>query len=163
MAPGRVALLAVGAAYGVLLGWQAVSLPVTVPAHVDAGGDPTRWGTLGGHLAFAVVMGISVVGVFWAVPWLTGRLPAELVNLPDAEYWLRPENLATTRRRLADETGWLGAATLVLVGYAVWMLGRVALGRPSHPAVLWVLVAALLVGAVAHAVRSRRTWRAPEQ
>ena len=160
---GRLALAAAAAGYTVLVVWQAFALPDAVPGQLGAGGEVTRWGTRGEHVAMAVVTGAGMVLLCGALPTALGRLPRRLVNLPHKDYWLRPENWPRGRRMIADELGWVGAATLALVGFVLWEVGNVALGTPPPPWRLPAVLVTFVVGALVYSVTmSRRLrWRPP--
>lgn len=159
----HVALVAACVAYGILLLWQAFTLPDSVPGHIDGAGNVTRWGSRTEHLVLGGVMGIGMVAIFVLPGLLADKLPTDMLNLPHKDYWTRPENWPTARRMLNEDLAWFGAATLVFVGVLMWQMGAVASGTAGPWWVFWVVTAAYLVGVLAHSwsmVKGSR-WRPP--
>lgn len=84
-------------------------------AHFNAPGDPNGWQTRADFFltyALLLVLGMSLA---FGVPSLLARVPARYTNLPHRDYWLAPERREQTMRRVADQFGWLGVATVLLV------------------------------------------------
>lgn len=160
---GLVALWAAAAGYAALLVWQAFNLPDRVPGHMDLFGEVTRWGSRGEHLGFGVGGLVILLAVFALLPRGVGRINKSLLNLPHKDYWTRPENWPTAQRMLAEDMGWLGAAMLAFIGYALWYSGAVAMGQQPSPWLFLVVVVLALAGVIAYAiwmsVGSR--WRPP--
>lgn len=163
--PGRVALYATAAALLALLGWQAVNLPEKVPGHVGPGGVVDRWGTRTEHLVMGVLVIILMLLCFDVLMRLM-RSPRRtaLLNLPNKEYWTRPEHWPAAHRRLSNQMGWMGAAMNVFIGYALFMSGQIALGDDPGMGIFWGLFAVLMVGMVGYGVWSStsRSWRPPD-
>ena len=161
--PGRVALAAAAAAYGVLMVWQAFTLPPDVPGHVGPTGEVTRWDTLTTHLITMVLTGLLVVLMFAGLPAVLGRLPASAINLPHKEYWLRPANLPAAKRLLADDLGRLGAGLLAFVGFTFWCVGLVAQGQEYPTLAFWVAFVVFVAAALAWGLSLQfgRRWRPP--
>ncbi len=73
MRPGRLCLLAVGAAYVVALAWAALVLPERVPSHFDGSGRVDDWSSRTGMLVFWGVTGVIVLVL---LPLLTRAVAA---------------------------------------------------------------------------------------
>ena len=65
---GRIALLAASVAYAIVVVWQAFTLPDTVPGHMDAAGNITRWTSRTAHVLMATGVGITLSGLRVARP-----------------------------------------------------------------------------------------------
>lgn len=161
--PGRAALLAASGGYAFLLVRQALTLPERVPAHVGPGNVVTRWQSLTAHLMLAAGTGVALLAMFWLLPALMGRLPVEVVNLPHKEYWRHPDRWPIARRKLADAMGWLGAATMLFIGFAFWTVGRIALADPVPEGVFWTVSVVYFVGMIGWALAQQfgNGWRPP--
>lgn len=160
---GRAVMVAVGVCYLGLVVHQAVTLPDRVPGHVGATGEVTWWGDRTGHVMTTSVLGAVVFLLFWLAPWMVRRLPADLVNLPHKDYWLAPRNRDRAAAMVRDDMGWIGAATLGLVGFAMWRIGAIARGGEGLGVAFWVLLAAYLVVVIGWSVRMPRSprWQPP--
>lgn len=144
---GRAALAAVAAGFGVLVVYQAFTLPEMVPAHVGPDGEVTRWGTRAGHVVTAALVGLGTFLTMWLLPKLVEAVPASLINLPHKEYWLKQENFPRAQRQLAEDIAWIGAATMALVGYGMWEVGYIAQGG-TPPTMAWAVVIGLYLAVV---------------
>lgn len=163
LSAGRAALLAATAGYAALVIYQALTLPDRVPGHVGPTGRVTWWGDRTTHVAVASLVGLGLFLLMWLLPRLLRAVPKEALNMPHKEYWLAPENLPRAQRMLADDMGWLGAATFALIGVAMWDMGRIAQGYDAFGVVFWVVLGVYLVGTLAWSVWSSTgpRWRPP--
>ncbi|MDO5676913.1 MAG: hypothetical protein Q4G35_05335 [Propionibacteriaceae bacterium] len=160
---GRAVLLAAGAGYLALLIYQALTLPHEVPGHVGPTGRVTWWGNKGMHLTIASVVGLGLFLLMWNIPRMMRSLPPELINLPNKDYWLAPENREQAQRMMAADMGWIGAATIGLVGYAVWEMGHIARGGEVNMAAFWVIFAIYLILTIGWSIWSTvgPRWKPP--
>ncbi len=99
-----------------------VLLPARVALHFGWGGIPNSWGPkeLNALLSLAVVL--LVFFLSFALPPLVLKLPPGMINLPNKDYWLKPENLPQARERFKvfmREFGIAFFAFLFLVGLLV--------------------------------------------
>lgn len=164
--PGRAALVVVGAAYVVALGWAAAVLPARVPSHFDGVGRVDDWASRVGVLAFWGGVGLVVLVGIPALTRALTRGDGTWVNMPQAskDHWFAPERRAEFRVRFSDDMEGFSALTgvLLLVALAVttWVT---ATGRDAAP--WWTLagsVAACLLATAWWVVRLLRKYRPPE-
>ncbi|MGY1854989.1 DUF1648 domain-containing protein [Modestobacter sp. SYSU DS0290] len=113
--------------YAVVVGVLALTLPDMVPLHFGARGQVDRTGSRAELLVVAVLVGALIAGVCGGFARWSRRLPLELVNVPHAGYWKSPEHEAELRRRIASDTCWFGAATMVFLSTAFTLIGRAAI------------------------------------
>ncbi|MDO5534137.1 MAG: hypothetical protein Q4F65_05750 [Propionibacteriaceae bacterium] len=160
---GVLALWAATAGYAALLVWQGFVLPEAVPGHIGPDGGVTRWGSRTEHLIVGTVLGAVMVAAFALPAVFIHRIDAAFLNVPHKEYWLRPEHRPAAQRMLADDMGWMGAATLVFIGFMMWQLGEVARGRPFPSWVLWAATGVFVAGVVAYSAWMSKgsRWRPP--
>ena len=160
---GRIALLAASVAYAIVVVWQAFTLPDTVPGHMDAAGNITRWTSRTAHVLMATGVGVLVVAVFLLPAALIKRLPTSMLNLPHKEYWTRPENWPAAQQRLGDDLGWMGAATLAFMAFIMAQVAGATGGEAQPVWVFWVVTAVYLVGVLAYSawMSLGSGWRPP--
>jgi uncharacterized membrane protein len=114
------------AALGVVLQVYSVS-PEVVPVHYGPTGIPDRWGPRAELLAvFACVIGVSTA-LFRALPHFIWRAPRSMLNLPNKEYWLAPEQRASAAAKFAIWAHLVGTSVNVLM--AVLQLGLASVPR----------------------------------
>jgi uncharacterized membrane protein len=132
-------LVAVVAVAQVALGYSV--LPESMASHFDATGSPDAWTGRDAFVLFWLVMLGGLVTMCLGVPWLVGRMPASLINIPHRDYWLAPERRGETTRILSSLMGWMGVGTLVLM-MGMWQLtvdANLSRGNLS-PSAWWWLV-----------------------
>ncbi|MDO5698702.1 MAG: hypothetical protein Q4G51_12100 [Dermatophilus congolensis] len=105
--------------YAMAVAWAWIALPEgPIPSHWSTlgPGPADGWSSRGGTLGFMVGMGIFVGGIFAAIMaiFMTSKLFPGL-NIPNKDYWTRPENIDETRRRSLTDMGTFGAATMLLL------------------------------------------------
>lgn len=149
---GRIALVAASIACAILLVWQWFTLPDAVPGHIGPGGEVSYWSSRSDHVLMAALVGVVMLLAFLLPGVLMQRLPKSLLNLPHKEYWTRPENWPTARRMLSEDLGWMGAALMVYMAYAMWQVGAVASGSEGPWWAFWVATGAAMAVVVGYAI-----------
>lgn len=163
--PGRAALLAVGAAYLVALGWAAAVLPARVPSHFDAVGRVDDWSSRTGVLALWIGVGLVVLVGIPVLARLVTRGDGTWVNMPQAskDHWFAPERRAEFRVRFGDDMDGFSALTgvllLAMLAVTTWVgvTGRDA----TPPWSIAGLVGAYLLATAWWTVRLLRKYRPP--
>jgi hypothetical protein len=128
--PIALLLAAVGGALAHAYHLRSV-LPERVASHFNAAGHPNGWMARDGFVIFYVGMVLLLAFVFLLVSLIIGRVPPELVNLPNKNYWLAPERRAETA---AWMRGWgclMGTATVSLMIYVMRLVEHANLEHTS--------------------------------
>jgi uncharacterized membrane protein len=137
-------------------------LPETVACHFGADGLPNGWMAKPYYAAFTLGIGTFFVVIGLAVPWLTRQLPAEMINLPNKEYWLTPERRAATARAMSHWLRVVFAATLLLFLDMNHQAMRANLGladRLTHP---WLSLALFVAFTAVAMICLYRRFRLPK-
>lgn len=113
--PTRVGLALV-ASYAVLVALTYGSLPERVATHFSGAGVPNGWMSRDGFVLFMGVMVAVLCGVFFGLPRLLAKVPTKSINVPNRDYWTRPENLPALQAILGRYMGWMG---VLVVGFMV--------------------------------------------
>jgi uncharacterized membrane protein len=122
-------------------------LPGVVASHFDGRCTPNGWQTKPAF--FIVFTGVSVLAlaIGFGIPQIVTALPAQLINLPNKQYWLAPEHLAETREFLSTHFAWFGCAVFLLIiltfDYAI-QSNLHPENRPD-PARMWYILAGFLL------------------
>lgn len=121
-------LLAIGA-----LDWvrRYPLLPGRMASHFGPHGEVTNWQSKEQFfMTMVVVVGVSFVAGFLA-PFLIGVMPANMINLPNKEYWLAPVRREETMRYLGMKMGWFACALLFLQLFVT--SEAINANMPAHP------------------------------
>jgi uncharacterized membrane protein len=116
-------------------------LPAVVASHFDVHGAANGWQTK--QAFFAVVAGVTVLAAFlvFAIPALIAIVPRQYVNLPNKDYWLAPERLATVHQFLSGWFAWFGCAVFGVIFIGCDYAAKWNLGIKTDPARLEYLLA----------------------
>ncbi|HKV24537.1 MAG TPA: DUF1648 domain-containing protein [Candidatus Acidoferrum sp.] len=140
----KIVFLAIALVAGIYFWSNYAQLPQVVASHFDAHGHPNGWQTK--QMFFAFFLGAVAIAwlVGFVIPSLIARMPAQMINLPNKQYWLAPERKGETLAELQRMFGWFGCALLLVVTTAV----NYAIGQNLPPASTGVpvLLVTVLVG-----------------
>lgn len=78
----------------------ALVLPERVPTHFGGTGMPDDWSSRAGAVTFLAVHTAGMVALFAALVRWVPRMPAEWINVPHKQQWLRSGLEGELRRRL---------------------------------------------------------------
>lgn len=138
-------------------------LPDNIASHFNAAGVPDGWSTkqefvwLGGgtFLGLGLLMGV--------LPVLMRIMPPSLINLPDKDYWLGPEQRDDTFRFFAVWSYWFAALTLWLLAIVFHAALVANLKQPPQLASLWSLLGVYLLLTVVLLIALVRRFRRKEE
>ncbi len=137
----------------ITIAWAAVMLPDRVATHFDGAGVANGWMTRGGYLTFDIgITALMVLGIPMLRSLANGSGAG--VNIPNRDYWFRPENRETLKRLLTGDLVFIASATGLLL---TWLTVSVVIAnqQPEPSLGSWSL---LVVGAFVLAVVGRTVW-----
>jgi len=94
------------------LAWIYPALPGRIPTHFGASGRVDGWMSPQAFVLFNGIVPALMLVVLLGCELLVGRLPARWINVPHRDYWLAPERIEETRRKILANLA--GVATLTL-------------------------------------------------
>jgi hypothetical protein len=160
----RKAFFPVLAAAAIFVCWSAGVMPSVVASHFAGGGVANGFMPRGQYVGFMLAVVVLVPSLLFFIGPLASRLPVQLINLPNRQYWLAPERRAATLVSLGNFGVWVAYATLGLLCLVNWFVVQANLQQPPRleqpPLVgaLSLFFVALFVGMM---VVLRRFFRVP--
>ena len=122
-------------------------LPDLLASHFNARGAANGWQTKPAFYGILVSVSVLAAVIGFAIPKMIAVLPAQLINLPNKNYWLRDEHLAETMAFLSAHFAWFGCALFLLdilvFDYAIQT--NLYPHNPPDPARLWYVLAGFLL------------------
>jgi uncharacterized membrane protein len=115
MRPSRLALLTLTLLALLELAYFYPRLPDTVATHFDAAGQADGWSAKAAFVQTNAGIILLLALLFPGISWLVARLPADLINMPNRDYWFAEERRASTLATIQQQMEWLGVATLLLL------------------------------------------------
>ena len=134
---GLFLLLALGAS--IYFSHYYPRLPNVIASHFDRHGIANGWQTKQKFFdLFAGMTLLSALLVF-GIPAIVPRMPRELINLPNKEYWLGPEQRSASMQFLSAWLAWFGCAVYAVIILAFDYAVQTNLHAPygASPARLW--------------------------
>jgi uncharacterized membrane protein len=139
--------MAAGALIKLHLEWTP-QLPEHVAAHFDMAGRVTRMRLTGSFGLGTWAMHLGLAALVVGLMSLVHLLSPQDINLPNANYWRRPENFKLACQRLRDWSRWFASA-LILWGIVfdrqLFLANQL---QPPHldPQAMTLLIAVAIIG-----------------
>jgi uncharacterized membrane protein len=136
--------------------------PEQMPLHWGLDGEPNRVGSTEQWLAETAILGAAILAIGAVLGLLVRRFPGS-VNIPNKDYWLRPEHVDEARERaLTSSFDIFGDAFLLVTVIELVAVLRANRGDLDFPVWLFaVLLAGFLVSVGWRVVRMRREFAVP--
>lgn len=111
--------------------WGIVPGP-QMAAHFNIQGEPDRFVSKMEFFWFQVQTLLIVLGVGILLQALISFVPAEMVNMPNREYWLAPERRNATMDRFGSFTAFMSGVMLLAVHAGFEFAAYANLASPIH-------------------------------
>ena len=104
-----------------------------------------------------ILIGVSVLAIVvgFGVPRIIAAVPAQLINLPNKQYWLAPEHLAEAMAFLNAYFAWFACAIFLIIiltfDYAIQ--SNLHPENPPNPARIWYVLVGFLLFTLVWIVR----------
>lgn len=130
-------------------------LPRVVASHFDQHGFANGWQTKQAFFGIFAVMTLLGACLAFGVPAIISVMPTRLINLPHKDYWLAPEQRASSLQFLNVWFAWFGCAVYFVIVAAFDFAVQTNL-RPSavpNASRLWLTLAFLLAFTIIWTIR----------
>lgn len=124
--------LAAMVAAAFVIGTGLTMLPPTVASHFNAAGAADGFMQRGTYVAFMVATAAGVPLLLGATGLWIRALPADLINLPNKDYWLAPERRDASLAALSAWLQWLAIASAAFLCCVHWLVVAGNAGARPH-------------------------------
>ncbi len=123
-----------------------LNLPEIMASHFDGAGVPDGWMSKQSFfLLEAVILGFIILE-FTFLPWIIGKMPYRLINMPNKDYWFAAERRAETLQKIRIYFEWFSIALLALFIAVNQLVFRANIDRTNLPsAPMWLILGAFFV------------------
>jgi uncharacterized membrane protein len=112
-------------------GYYYAVLPARVASEFDLSGEPKSWMAKGTFMIFNATL-LFVLPIFViAMGWICTKLPKWMIDLPNKDYWLAPEQKAETSASIFSFMLWLACGIELFLTLILWTVYRANLGHPE--------------------------------
>jgi uncharacterized membrane protein len=120
-------------------------LPNIMASHFDARGIPNGWSSKQAFFELFAGMTLLAAVLVFGIPKIIAFAPRQLINLPNKEYWLSPEQWAASMDFLGGWFAWFGCAVYAVIVVAFDYAVQNNLHAPDgpNPMRLWYALAVL--------------------
>ncbi|HBE70860.1 MAG TPA: hypothetical protein DDW52_22165 [Planctomycetaceae bacterium] len=155
-----IALLIASSALALL--WYA-ELPDKVASHYNAAGQPNSYSPRGLFVGLMVgiewAVGLLMLGLAAALP----KLPTQMINIPNRDYWLSAENRAATILDTQVCLQVLAIATTLFLAVLFHVICQANVDQqPLNPTLMWGLTGLYMTFVFGFAIRSWWAYRLPK-
>jgi uncharacterized membrane protein len=140
-------------------------LPERVASHFDAQGHANGWQSKQAFFQILVIVSVLAAAIGFGVPRIIAAVPAQLINLPNKEYWLSPEHLVETQEFLSSYFAWFGCVLFFFListfDYAVAY--NLHPGKRPDIVRLWYMLAGFLIFVIVWTIRMIAKFARPQE
>jgi uncharacterized membrane protein len=134
-------------------------LPDPMAVHFNGAGVPDAWAPKRDFFIFEALILALIVLEFTLLPWIIGKLPLSLINMPNKEYWFADERRGETIGMIARFFEWFAAALLALFIAVNQLVFRANLGGGNLSPNMWLILLAFFVFVAVWLVKFYRQFR----
>lgn len=118
---------------GVVL-WGGATGPERMALHWGFGGEPDRIGSRERWVVETAIIGLALLLLVGLVVLLAKKVPVSLMNIPNKDYWAKPENTSRARALLLDDVvDIFGDAVLLVTALELIAVLRARSGELDFP------------------------------
>lgn len=142
--------------YGVLLVLHVTlisltleNLPDPFATHFNAANAPDRWLSHQQYWLVQALISVITPALLVILLSLSNRLPSYLINLPNKDYWLHPNRLADTQKKIIRFGWWMAC---IIIAFCIGMHYNLVVANQGETPTLHGKLLLLTVGLFAIAI-----------
>ncbi len=156
-----LALLLLATALGLAHALSLGDLPARVPSHFGIDGQPDAWMSRAGLQWLYAGLLLGMLLMFGALGPMIRKLPVEVVNLPNRDYWLAPERREESIRAITRTLYVYGAATQVFMMVVFWESAQASRSGGALSDRVWIHLGIFGIATLAWVISLFRRFPAP--
>ena len=121
------------------------NLPKLMATHFSAASEPNGWMLKPNFFLMEAGILLLIVLEFTFLPWIIGKFPARLINMPNKEYWFAEERRPETIRVINHFFEWFSTALLALFVGISQLIFRANLTGENLSPLSWLILAAFVI------------------
>lgn len=135
------------------------NLPTEMASHFDFWGRPDGYMSKESFFVFEAVVLSLIVLEFTLLPFLIGKMPTRLINMPNKEFWFSDERRGETLQIIQRFFEWFAAALLALFIGINQTVFRANLNGENLALSSWLIVSAFLIFVIVWLIKFGRRFR----
>jgi uncharacterized membrane protein len=135
------------------------NLPEIMASHFDGAGRPNGWMSKQSFYIFeGFILGLIVLE-FTFLPWIIGKMPNRLINMPNKDYWFAEERRVETIDVIRHFFEWFSAALLALFTAVNQLVFRANINNENLSSGVWLILGAFLLFVIVWLIKFYRRFR----
>jgi uncharacterized membrane protein len=136
------------------------NLPETMASHFNASGKADGWMSKQNFFLFEAVILLLIILEFTLLPYLIGKMPLSLINMPNKEFWFAEERRAETISIIRNYFEWFAVSLCALFISVNQIVFRANINRENLPSVeMWMILCAFLVFVAVWMIKFTRRFK----
>jgi uncharacterized membrane protein len=140
-------------------------LPEKVATHFSLGGVSDSWNTRESYVLILLAIEIPLFLLQLFIPARILKIPERIVNLPNKEYWFKPENKPRMQALFANRMTQMGTFFFLFLAAVQWLVINANLSNPVRlkESLFLPIMVAFILYMLYWTVTFIRTFRIPER
>ncbi|CAN5787004.1 hypothetical protein BH20ACI4_BH20ACI4_32940 [soil metagenome] len=135
------------------------NLPEKMASHFNGFGEPNDWMSKQSFFLLEMVILGLIILEFTFLPWIIGKMPGRLINMPNKNYWFADERRAETINIIRHFFEWFSAALLALFISINQFVFRANLTGENLSSKSWLILGVFLIFVVVWLIKFLRRFR----
>ena len=135
------------------------NLPQLMASHFDGAGVPNGWMSKQSFILLEAVILSFIILEFTFLPWLIGKMPNRLINMPNKDYWFAAERRRETINIIQHFFEWFSAGLLVLFITVNQLVFRANINNENLSSYSWLILVGFFAFVIVWLIKFFRRFR----